>query len=116
MAMSAGLLRGRRAGDRGRLGERCHVGELARGGMEALPQRGERLHAVESQWLDPGLGELRLRELRLPEAVLCGALMRPPRGPAPARSERLPEPGGDLVLVRPVRDGDPPACRDGGLL
>ena len=87
VAVSAGLLGARRGRDRGRVGERGHVGELAGARMKALPQRGEDLHAVERERLDPGLGELRLRELGLPPAVRRGTLMRAPRDP-PARRER----------------------------
>ncbi len=116
MPLGAGLLGGSRAGGRGRVGKRRHVRQLAGGGMESLPQRGEDLHAVEHERLDPGLGELCLRELCLPEVVGCGPTMRPPTAPSAARHDRLPKPAGELVLVRMVRDGDPPARRDRRLL
>ena len=105
-----------RCSDADRVGEQVEVGGLG-GGVNALPQQRERLHAVEEVGLDPGAGE---RGLDLPGQLHAPdrrGVVRCPAGLPPGTHHRVPK-----LLARGFRSGglvgdrDPPARGDGGLL
>ena len=116
VAPEAGFLRGGCVCESGHFGERVQVGELAGGGVKALPQACQRLHAVERPRLDPDRGELCLNLLGLSQAVGGRSLVRAPRGASSARGQRLAKADPEIFSLRFVRDGQPPAGGDRRLL
>ena len=102
--------------DADRVGELVEVGELGGGGVKALPQQRERLHAVEQVGLDPGAGERRLdlpgQLQALDRGWWCAAQLVLPR----ARLAAWRSCSRGVSAAGWIGDRDPPAGGDGGLL
>ena len=84
--------------------------------MKPLPQQRERPGAIQQPGVDPGAAKPGVDLLGQPQALDRRVAVGPPRRPPARAGDQLVQLRAGVVDHRPIRDRDPPAGGDRGLL